>query len=226
VLDISGNIQISALPVTIVQLRQLKCLYINEANSNAESPWQLYRTIKGIRVLASLEELSRLYADKDDIEELGHLTELKVLDIVVSCGDLKLVDCLHKLQNIQNLSIYLSAGGLKGWVGPQSLRSLQVDNPWFPKLLVWINHSHARNLSFLRISVKQLQQEDMETLGRLPALRDIHMWLGERRSIISREFVFRDGSFPSLEHASYWDIIMNVWCFNLELCRGYVATKP
>jgi hypothetical protein len=122
----------------------LKCLYINEANSNAESPWQLYRTIKGIRVLASLEELSRLYADKDDIEELGHLTELKVLDIVVSCGDLKLVDCLHKLQNIQNLSIYLSAGGLKGWVGPQSLRSLQVDNPWFPKLLVWINHSHAR----------------------------------------------------------------------------------
>ena len=135
--------------------------------------WNCYeRDQQGSNV--SLEELSRSYISTgDDIEELGHLTELRVLDIAGYFRALALSEFLRKLQKLQNLSIHIQEiDDVNGWVGPQNLRSLQVDGCWFRKLPVWINHSHVQNLSFLRISVKQLQQEDMETLGRLHALHD------------------------------------------------------
>ena len=48
---------------------------------------------------------------------------------------------------------------------------------------------------------KELQQEDLEILGRLPALRDLNMWLADLnyRSILNRrEFVVSAGLFLCL----------------------------
>lgn len=93
-----------------------------------------------------------------------------------------LVECLRKLQNIQNLSIHFlkcTDNNLDGWVGPQSLRSLEIDGYMFSRLPVWIKHSHVQNLFFLRIRVKGLQQEDLDSLGRLPVLGDLDMYFPE-----------------------------------------------
>lgn len=158
--------------------------------------------------LTSLEELSLLYIHhvnpKELVEELRHLTELRVLHITYLGLDQPrdvLVECLHKLQKIETLSIdFLGCiAKLDGWViGPQSLRSLQVDGCPFLKLPVWINHSHVQNLSFLMICVEELQPKDLEILGRLPSLTDLDMYSIRRPSNISREFVIGVGSFPCL----------------------------
>jgi hypothetical protein len=158
-----------------------------------------------IRGLTSLEELSGIcIEDSLTIEELGNLIELRVLDMVYfSEREYMLVECLRKLQNIKNLSISFNAvrGDLDGWVGPQSLHSLRVDGYCFFKLPFWISHLHVQNLSFLEISMEELQQEDLEILGRLPALRDLNMWLAELNygSIFNRrEFVVSAGLFLCL----------------------------
>jgi len=195
-LDISNN-AISSLPFTIVQLKQLKCLYIDKVNITMSN---------SIGCLTSLQELSGLcIEDSSAIEELGHLTELRELDIVYSSEqEHMLVKCLQKLQNIQKLSIcfYALRGNLDGWVGPQSLHSFRVFDYWLLKLPVWMNRSHVQNLSFLEIDVEELHPEDLEILGRLPALCNLHMYLEDRHSsnAVSRECVNSSGWFPCLEH--------------------------
>lgn len=175
--DISNN-KISTLSFTIVQLRQLKCLYIDQTITGENRIWGL----------TSLEELRlnfnifHYFQDSNGIiQELGCLTKLRVLDIIVYfCTKEKnmLVECLHKLQNIQNLSIHFLkwTGNLDGWVGPRSLRSLEIDLYLFSRLPVWIKHSHVQNLSFLRIIVERLRQQDLKALGWLPALLDLDMF--------------------------------------------------
>jgi len=196
-LDISNN-EVPTLPSTIVQLRQLKCLYIDKVNITMSNQ---------IGGLTSLEELSGIcIEDSLTIEELGNLIELRVLDMVYfSEREYMLVECLRKLQNIKNLSISFNAlrGDLGGWVGPQSLHSLRVDGYCFFKLPFWINHLHVQNLSLLEISMEELQQEDLEILGRLPALRDLNMWLADLNYKLiynRREFVVSAGSFLRLVH--------------------------
>ena len=72
-LDISNN-EVPTLPSTIVQLRQLKCLYIDKVNITMSNQ---------IGGLTSLEELSGIcIEDSLTIEELGNLIELRVLDMV------------------------------------------------------------------------------------------------------------------------------------------------
>lgn len=68
--------QISCLPSYVVQLRNLMCLLVDK--------WT--RMPNGIGNLTCLEELSALRIDKssvDIIEELGQLSELRVLHIVL-----------------------------------------------------------------------------------------------------------------------------------------------
>jgi Leucine-rich repeat (LRR) protein len=70
-LDIRDN-KISSLPSSVVQLRKLVYLYIDEST----------RVSKGIGNLSCLEQLSWLYIEDSTIniiEELGHLAELRQL---------------------------------------------------------------------------------------------------------------------------------------------------
>jgi len=88
-LDISNN-EVPTLPSTIVQLRQLKCLYIDKVNIAMSNQ---------IGGLTSLEELSGIcIEDSLTIEELGNLIELRVLDMVYfSEREYMLMECLRKL---------------------------------------------------------------------------------------------------------------------------------
>uniref|UniRef100_A0A0A9C6X5 Disease resistance R13L4/SHOC-2-like LRR domain-containing protein n=1 Tax=Arundo donax TaxID=35708 RepID=A0A0A9C6X5_ARUDO len=140
----------------------------------------------------------------DIIEELGHLTKLRVLelDIRFSADWNKLVGCLHKLQNIQ-LSIHSQGernmGGLDDWVGPRHLRILDtMYGCWFSTLPAWINPSHLLDLSVLHIAVRELRQGDLETLGRLPALRGLGLMVGHEDHGIHGRFIVGAGLFPCL----------------------------
>lgn len=202
-LDISGN-AIPSLPPTVAQLKQLKCLHIGEVNAAMSN---------SIGRLTSLQELSGLRVkDSHAMGDLGHLTQLRELDIVYSSEqEHALVMCLQKLQNLRNLSVSFHAlrGTLDGWVGPRSLRSFHVRGYWLLRLPGWMSCSRVENLSFLEIDVEELHPEDLETLGSLPALRSLHMYLEETTTrprdaaavAVSRvEFVIGDGWFPCLEH--------------------------
>jgi len=53
-------------------------------------------------------------------------------------------------------------------------------------------------LSFLWISVKELHQDDIETLGRLPALRHLYLMVDHENLKILRRFIIGTCSFPCL----------------------------
>jgi hypothetical protein len=169
--------------------------------------------------LTALEELSFLGIDEDSIdiiEELGHLAQLRVLGILILSEtnreenrlDKSLVECLNKLHKIQNLYMEIVSDecNLDGWVAaPQHLRALQLDGTYFFSALPgWVNPSLLGDLSVLQIRVKGLQQEDLEILGRLPALRNLLLRVDHKNLGIHGRFVVGACSFPCLVHCRLW----------------------
>ncbi|CAL4987052.1 unnamed protein product [Urochloa decumbens] len=190
---------ISCLPSAIVKLRHLMCLRMYDET----------RVPNGIGRLTSIEELSILgiyHSSTNILEELAHLTELRVLDVTCYVewnGSLEksLVKCLHKLKKIQSLFIWVKSGecNLDAWVvAPRHLRRLQLWGCCFSKLPVWINPSLLADLSVLTISVRELHQEDLEVLGRLPALRYLDPTVDYEDLGIRRRFTVGASLFPCL----------------------------
>ncbi|GJN25586.1 hypothetical protein PR202_gb13432 [Eleusine coracana subsp. coracana] len=207
-LDVTSN-EISSLPPTVVQLKDLMCLSIDS--------WT--RVPNGIGSLTSLEELSMLCINDstDLVEELVQLTELRMVGIDyqatwnVDSLEKSLVGCLHKLQKVQTLS--LSVFGeykLDSWVAPQHIRRLELKGCLSSPLQTWMNPSLLLDLSFLSMEVQKLRQEDLEILGRLPSLIYLDLEVCQQNLGRVRRFVVivGDCSFPCL-----------VQC----MLRGYIA---
>ncbi|KAG2563525.1 hypothetical protein PVAP13_8KG230700 [Panicum virgatum] len=141
-LDVTFN-DISSLPSSVVQLRNLMCLDID------------YDTTvpNGIRNLTCLEQLSTLHIDDSTIniiEELGRLTELRLLRIALEEWNDKLLECLRKLQKIQELDICIgyvvrNICVLDAWVAPRHLRLLDITGIWFSTVPAWVNPYATRN---------------------------------------------------------------------------------
>ena len=201
-LDLMGT-SICSLPSTVVQLRHLMCLYIE---SYTKLP-------NGIGSLTSLEELLFLRIDDsitDITDELGQLTGLRVLSIVLfSDWNDKLLECLCKLQKIQNLYIEVrngrrNIGGLDAWVAPRHLRVLNTRwGCWFSSVQTWMNPLLLPDLSFLSIAVRELEQADLDILGKLPALRYLDLEVDHEDLGILGGFVVSAGSFPCLARCGF-----------------------
>ncbi|CAL4982972.1 unnamed protein product [Urochloa decumbens] len=203
--------QISSLPSTVVQLRNLMCLLTDK--------WT--RMPNGIGKLACLQQLSKLCIDKSTVDtavdDLGKLTELQVLHVVLPKWNEKLVNCLHKLQKIQDLHIEVLSGqritgGLDDWVAPRQICELNTRRScWFSRLPPWMNPLRVVNLSVLSISMTELQPEHLEMLGRLPALRYLELELDHDNVGGHRSFVFGSGLFPCLVHGEFsrfvWPVV-------------------
>ncbi|KAL6660408.1 hypothetical protein ACP70R_001954 [Stipagrostis hirtigluma subsp. patula] len=210
--------EVSSLPSTIVQLTHLMCLRINSGT----------RVPHGIGSLTSIEVLSELCITDDStdiIKELGKLIELRELEIIITAKwndslDKSLKECLDKLQKIQSLFIWHPSdsiwkncwenlngrGNLDGWVptAPRHLRRLWFrEGCWFSTLPVWLNPSLLQDLS-LQISVKWLQQEGLEILGRLPALRYLNLTVDNQELGIHGRFAVVASSFPCLSSCCLW----------------------
>ncbi|CAD6256027.1 unnamed protein product [Miscanthus lutarioriparius] len=192
-LDIKGS-NIGSLPTTVVQLRHLMCLCVDQ---NTRVP-------NGIGSLTTLEELSTLYLcdeSTDITEELCHLTELRELELFFWNNTLEksLVACLCKLRKIKILVIWASGGeyNFDAWVAPRHVRRLQIQSCWFSRLPDWMTPS-LLCLSSPWINVRELHQEDLEILGRLPALHHLYLMLDHEKLKIPRRFVVGACLFPCL----------------------------
>ena len=165
---------------------------------------------KGIRSLTSLEVLHGLWVNDDStdtIEELGHLTELKSLKISIRFKfrewndglEKSLVDSLNKLHKVRDLDL-VSYGCclLDGWVAPRHLRTLHLKGCRFSMLPAWMSPSFLPDLVFLKIEARRLQQEDLEILGRLPALCYLGLKVDHEDLGIYRRFTVAACSFPCL----------------------------
>ncbi|TVU23961.1 hypothetical protein EJB05_26353 [Eragrostis curvula] len=200
ILDVQCT-HISHLPLNVSQLEHLLCLRVNSSTIVQNGIWSL----------RSLEELSWLcIGDElmDGMEGLGLLTELRVLRIALHTDKWndKLVESLSKLRKIQTLCIDGCTGGegnvgrLDAWVAPCHLRCLYTEEAyWFSRLPAWMNNAlHLVDLSELSIAVRELQQEDLKVLGRLPALRYLNLAVDHEDLGILEKFVIGAGSFPYL----------------------------
>ncbi|CAN6381841.1 unnamed protein product [Urochloa humidicola] len=233
-LDIQYN-EISVLPLSVVQLRNLICLYIDGKT----------RVPSGIRNLSRLEVLSLLGIDdssKNIIEELGQLTKLRLLYIKLDEWNDKLLECLHKLQNIHELFIDVldprqrSIGGLDAWVPTRHLREFHTKSScWFSTLPAWVNPSVLLDLTVLFIAVRELHQADLQILGRLPALRSLNLEVDNKNLGILGGFVVGASSFPCLVscfvEGFVWPVVfqrgamprlkhLGFWSFHVREARG------
>ncbi|KAG0530695.1 hypothetical protein BDA96_05G208800 [Sorghum bicolor] len=196
ILDVRRN-KLSCLPSTVVQLKHLMCLYTDLS----------IRVPNGIGSLTRLEEMSELLIDDsnmDILEELGWLSELRVLRIALGGWNNNLVECLGKLQKLRELSVWArggqtNIGGLDAWVAPRHLFSLSTRwGCWFSTLPAWINPSLVPDLSKIFIGIRVLQQADLDILGRLPALCYLEMQVEHEDLGIPSGFLVGADSFPCL----------------------------
>ena len=114
---------------------------------------------------------------------------------------------LHKIQRLQIHFLGLGECNLDGWgvvIAPQHLYKLVARNCWFPTLPAWVNPSLLSDLSILNIEVRGLLQQDLEILGRLPALRDLDLRVGHEDLGIHGRFSIGACSFPCLVHCLLW----------------------
>jgi disease resistance protein RPM1 len=161
----------------------------------------------GYRNLTSLLELSGAgLTDICDPEEPRYLTELRVLFFWLPAGYPHLrilfesIDKLHKLESLNIESSGVRSDNLGDWV-PSSLqlRSLYLGG-WYETLPKRINSSSLPLLSYLHINVHQVQLDDIQVLGTLPALRTLRlhsdMETTEEEHAKERSFMLSTDAFP------------------------------
>lgn len=140
-----------------------------------------------------------------------------------------LVESVCNLCNIQVLEVRYDHSGpaelvylgssWEGWVPHPRLRQFLLGAFFLPRLPLWINSSHVAHLSYLQLGVGSMDVQDLETLGRLTALRCLYisseislsyvivsgdgLFPNLRHCTTNLEFVFRQGAMPMLAHLEF-----------------------
>ncbi|TKW13260.1 hypothetical protein SEVIR_5G088900v4 [Setaria viridis] len=165
------------LPSSVGLLTQLICL----------RAWKT-RIPNGIlKKLKSLEEL-QIYPAEDEeskgqlVKDLGYLGELRVLRTLVSrMGERVQYNLMQSLRNLNKIQCLTLVGWCRArdegnnatWeaaVLPRHLRHLILENIHFSWLPSCINPSRLPNLSHLDLFVAAMEEQALESLGRLPRL--------------------------------------------------------
>ncbi|VAH40300.1 unnamed protein product [Triticum turgidum subsp. durum] len=228
------------LPSTVIKLTRLMYLRIGRGSWNYDPP-------DGIGNLTSLEVLGRISVSSVSIvKELGNMVKLRELKILFDDLWLDLeeafVESLGKMPKIQRVEIVAGdedsstpSMNLLGerWVPPGCLQEFAMfDDALFDTLPTWIrrNPSHLSQLFKLDISLYEVRQEDLDNLGRLPALgvlelscsyarkRMLHIGGDGFRCLTSfylyfgvdGNIVFQPGAMPKAEHVdvtAHWAVV-------------------
>ncbi|VAH68931.1 unnamed protein product [Triticum turgidum subsp. durum] len=171
-LDLRGS-EIEVLPSSVVQLRRLMCLYVDD-------DMKLPTRIGNLTSLEVLDNLGLSDVDLDFVKELGHLTKLRVLRLDCDGFDDSLGKALEEsisnIYKLDSLVVFLRNGLInclsEDWVPPPQLRRLAFPSAgsWFKTLPSWINPSSLPLLSYLEIKLFEVRSEVIQLLGTLPAL--------------------------------------------------------
>ncbi|KAG2559362.1 disease resistance protein RGA5-like [Panicum virgatum] len=201
--------EIEELPSSIVGLTQLMFLSVGDCTSLPN----------GLRYLTSLEMLRIVTVESAcTAEELGHLTQLRHLTVYLTAGKesrwdenmcAALVGSLGKLHKIQYLSVYSDdvAVNLDGSV--ESLGNLSYLRIYrTTSLPTWIRPAILLHLSSLQIIVDQVRREDIQVLGRLQALRYLHLSVDELYDDIQvlERFMVSPDSFPCAIRCRFYNL--------------------
>lgn len=177
------------LPSTIVELRRLMFLHVD---SDAILP-------DGMGNLTLLEELSSIDIDKSPnfAKELRNLTKLQELELWWGEMNESLEEALieslcnlHKIQDLHIIALGNSSLDFMGerWMPSGHLRRFVVDGTSsFSTVPAWIRKNPAllTNFSNLSINLMELRQEELEALGRLPALLFLRLHAGRTGCLLT-----------------------------------------
>ncbi|KAF7012720.1 hypothetical protein CFC21_026879 [Triticum aestivum] len=187
------------LPSSVVQLRRLMCLILD---SDMPLP-------KGFSNLTCLEQLmghNMGFLSEETAKELGHMTRLKELAFRLDSRDIErtdkaskaLIGSLAKLNKLESLEI--SAPGrwfeyfMRAWVPSPNLCRLKLYG-LFVSFPTWICSSSLPLLSYLDLTVLQVQSGDIQILGVLPALRYVNLDAAITK-VVAGKLVVSAGAFP------------------------------
>ncbi|CAN6357217.1 unnamed protein product [Urochloa humidicola] len=202
-LDLYEARSLCGVTLSVIGLEQLKCL-------RSPSDGVFIKVGNGLKNLTSLEVLDGLDVSSECIaEELGHLTQLRVLKVVVSACGKALVESLGKLNKIESLEINYNDhyddddvdddipvddddddddddptknidGSMEGPLN--NLRRLCMEANFLP---TWIKPALLPGLCYLVISVHIGKGEDIQVLGTLPCLRHLRFRVRDGRAMES-----------------------------------------
>lgn len=168
---------LTELPLSVCKLTRLMFLNFH---------YWCYMPPSALGSLASLEVLRAIYASIDIVQGLRNLERLRELVIILDGESLELqkafVESLCSLHNIQCLTMQGDFESID-ILGECCLPSRHLrhfdsyDLGVFSALPAWIKRdpTHLSRLSDLWIRVNEVKQEDMQILGRLPALRHLSL---------------------------------------------------
>jgi disease resistance protein RPM1 len=196
---------IKEVPLSVFGLRQLMSLYVGDSTR--------LPTTSGLRNLSSLEQLQMNVDSAYIAEELGHLTQLRLLSVMLR-KDLEgrwdesmcrvLVGSLGKLHKIQTLVVQIADDvevDLEGSV--DSLWNLShlfiYETSRFP---TWIDPTSFLLLSYLEIKVGQVRSEDIKVLGMLQALRVMEVKVAAAKQVFERFMISAD-AFPCVTRCRF-----------------------
>uniref|UniRef100_A0A0E0MNN0 NB-ARC domain-containing protein n=1 Tax=Oryza punctata TaxID=4537 RepID=A0A0E0MNN0_ORYPU len=198
--------RIKKLPASIVQLKRLACLLVN----NLELP-------EGIGSMKALRELSEIEINRNTslyaLQELGHLNNLRILglnwcisdtdcDLQTSADNLVMSLCKLGRLNLRSIQIqsyhYFSLDFLlDSWFPPPYLlKKFEMSiNYYFPRIPKWINSLDY--LSYLDIYVNPMYEGTLQILANLPSL--LFLWISSRESTCKRRLSVSSNGFQCLK---------------------------
>uniref|UniRef100_A0A0E0M587 Uncharacterized protein n=1 Tax=Oryza punctata TaxID=4537 RepID=A0A0E0M587_ORYPU len=145
--------------------------------------------IGNMRNLQLLNGINITRSSASAVAELGALTRLRELTIHLSkkpskCKPIEemLIASLCKLSSCKLQSLHILCGRsyqfLDRWFPlPCFLRIFRMNTDYyFPQLPKWIKPA-LTNIAYLDINLADIKEEDFKTLGQLPALLCLHIWM-------------------------------------------------
>jgi disease resistance protein RPM1 len=208
-LDFRGT-SVQELPARFVQLAKLRHLL---AGTITKIPSGI-GNMKNLRVITGV---NATMSPADALEELGNLTSLNELFVHLDCGgskcggpdaymtrEEKLFSSLHKLimsSELRSLEIESLDGHslefLESWSPmPSALQTfIMTTSYYFMNMPKWIAPA-LTSLASLDIKVTELSEDDLHTLGELPALFRLILTIGP----VGYRITVQGIGFPSLMH--------------------------